>query len=103
MATRAEGEGGKHEMWAGQFYSRGAYTIFQYTRAENATFAILSREGMWHLRPGYGEKLLLNIVKISLHTYTRYFPICIIVYITRLGSKSKEFPAFGSGNNLHAI
>ena len=30
--TRAEGEGGKHEMSAGQFYSRGGYnTIFPHT------------------------------------------------------------------------
>ena len=45
-------------MWAGQFYSRGAYTIFHHTRAENTTFAFLSRERKWHFRAGYGEKVI---------------------------------------------
>ena len=31
----------KHEIWAGQFYSPGAYTIFHHTRAENTTFVFL--------------------------------------------------------------
>ena len=47
---------GKHEIWAGQFYSRGAYTIFHQTRAENTTFEFLSRERKWYFRAGYGEK-----------------------------------------------
>ena len=36
IATWAEGKGGKHKMWAGQFYFRGVYTIFHHTRAENS-------------------------------------------------------------------
>ena len=35
-------------MWAGQFYSRGTYTIFHHTLAESATSG--------HFRPGYSEK-----------------------------------------------
>ena len=35
-----------HEMWAGQFYSRAAYTIFTHTQAENATFPLLRRAGL---------------------------------------------------------
>ena len=27
----------KHEMWAGQFYSRGAYTIFRYSKRKVTT------------------------------------------------------------------
>ena len=60
IVTRAEGEGDKHEMWAGQFFSRGAYTIFHHARVENTTFAFLSREQKWHFRPGYGGKNFLH-------------------------------------------
>ena len=42
-------------MWAGQLYSREAYTIFHNTRDENTTFAFFSREWKWHF--GYGENL----------------------------------------------
>ena len=48
----AEGEGGKHEMWAGQFFSRGVYTYFPHTEAENDTFPFLRRAGMEYFRPG---------------------------------------------------
>ena len=51
-------KGGKHEIWTGQFYCRGAYTIFHHTRAENTTFAFLSQERKWHFWPGYGEKTI---------------------------------------------
>ena len=72
---------GKHEMWAGQFYSRGASTIFRHTRAENTTFAFLSRERKWYyFRAGYGEKLLQYIVT-SEHT-------CNIKIITIFYSKN---------------
>ena len=50
-SRRANGEGGKHEMWADQFYSRRACTIFPYTEAEDATFLFLSRTGMWYFCP----------------------------------------------------
>ena len=56
IVTRVEGEAGKHKMWAGQFFSLGAYTIFRHTRAENNTFAFLSRERKGYFRPGYGEE-----------------------------------------------
>ena len=46
----------KHELWAGQFFSRGSYTIFRQTRPKNTTFPLLLREGMWYFRPGYNEK-----------------------------------------------
>ena len=45
LKGRAKGEGGKHEMWAGQFYSRGAYTIFPQTGAENYTFSVFAPGG----------------------------------------------------------
>ena len=41
--TRAEGERGKHEMWAGQFYSRGAYTIFRYSKRKVTALRLHSR------------------------------------------------------------
>ena len=41
-----------HELWAGQFYSRGAYTIFPHIEAENAIFPFRSRARMRHFRPG---------------------------------------------------
>ena len=46
----------KHEMWAGQFYSRGAYTIFPHTEAENDTFPFLRRAGMGYFRSGVKKK-----------------------------------------------
>ena len=57
--TRAEGEGVKHKLWVGQFYSCGAYTIFPHIEAENAIFPFRSRAGMRHFRPG--------VRKISFH------------------------------------
>ena len=48
---------GKHEMWAGQFYSRGAYTIFPHTEAENDTFPFLRRAGMGYFRPGVRKNI----------------------------------------------
>ena len=62
IATRAEGEGGKHEMWAGQFYSRGAYTIFPHIEAENAMFPFRSRAGMRHFRPGVRKSIYLALL-----------------------------------------
>ena len=64
---------GKREMWAGQFYSRGAYTIFHHTQAENSIFAFLSRERKWHFRPGYGENnfFLRNLIHFH-HTFPRF-------------------------------
>ena len=40
----AEAEGGKHELWAGQFSTHGAYTIFHHTRAGKTTFAFMSQD-----------------------------------------------------------
>ena len=46
IATQAEGEGGRYEMWAGQFNSRGAYTIFPlHTEAENAKIQVFAAGG----------------------------------------------------------
>ena len=51
--TVAFGSGvNSHELWAGQFYSRGAYTIFPHIEAENDIFPFRSRAGMRHFRPG---------------------------------------------------
>ena len=61
----AFGSGGKHEIWVSQLHSRDAYTIFHHTRAENTTFAFLSRERKWHFRPGYGEKFWTVMVHIG--------------------------------------
>ena len=43
---------GTHVMWAGQFYSRGVYTIFHHTEAENDTFPFLRQAEMWYFRLG---------------------------------------------------
>ena len=43
----------------GQFYSRGAYTIFPRIEAENAIFPFRSRAGMRHFRPGVRKNILL--------------------------------------------
>ena len=43
---------GTHAMWAGQLYSRGAYTIFHHTETENDTFPFLRQAEMWYFRPG---------------------------------------------------
>ena len=52
----------KHELWAGQFLSRGSYTIFCHTGPKNTTFSFLRRERMWYFRPGYNEKKVINSV-----------------------------------------
>ena len=46
-----------HEMWAGRFYSRGAYTIFPHTEVENDTFPFLRRARMGYFRPGVRKKV----------------------------------------------
>ena len=38
-----EGEGGKHEMWVGQFYSRGAYTFFRHSKRKVTALRLHSR------------------------------------------------------------
>ena len=48
-------------MWAGQFYSRGAYTIFPHTDAENDTFPFLRRAGMGYFRPGVRKTSLQTV------------------------------------------
>ena len=48
-------------MWAGQFYSRGAYTIFPHTEAENDTFPFLRRAGMGYFRPGVRKNRIRTI------------------------------------------
>ena len=53
-------EGGKHELWADQFYSRGAYTIFPHFESENAIFPFRSRTGNWHFRPGVRKKIVYD-------------------------------------------
>ena len=52
-------------MWAGQFYSRGAYTIFPHSEAQNATFPFSRRAGMWHFRPGVGKNDCGIILKLK--------------------------------------
>ena len=44
IATRSEGEGGKHVFWGGPLYPHVAYTMFHHTWAENITFTFRSRE-----------------------------------------------------------
>ena len=47
-----------HELWAGQFYSRGAYTIFRHTRAEipHSRFRAGSESGT------FGQGMAKNIL-----------------------------------------
>ena len=73
-----------NKMWAEQFYSRGAYTIFHRTETENTyTFVFLSRERKWHFRPVYGE-----IVPIF---YFLYFIFFLWVYFFYTLSESNFF------------
>ena len=46
------------QLWAEQFYSRGAYTIFPHIETKNAIFPFRSRAGMRHFRPGVRKRLL---------------------------------------------
>ena len=91
---------GKHERCAaGQFYSRGAYTIFHHTLDENITFAFLSREQKWHYRPGYDEKFyfqnmcdtkyrenscVLHIIQRIIKKFKFHYEICIFVSLMYL-------------------
>ena len=79
--TWAEGEGGKRELWPGQFYSRGAYTIFPHIEAENAIFLFRSRAGMRHFRPGVRKIIFLNVYfNIKFHFFCiSYFPLVPVV------------------------
>ena len=65
----------KHQLSAGQFYSRGVYTIFRHTRAENTTFPFRSREEMWHFRPRL--RLGWQFTR-ALNWPTLYLPCCVI-------------------------
>ena len=38
----------KHEMWAGQFFAHGAYTIFHHTLAESTIFGPALRNILFH-------------------------------------------------------
>ena len=63
IATRAEGEGGKHEMWAGQFYSRGAYTFLRHSKRKVTALRLHSRAYSRHFTHTMTKNNLLDSKK----------------------------------------
>ena len=82
-------------MWSEAFFicSRGAYTIFLPSEAENTTFAIGRREQKWHFRPArqkkyYYFKYMLKKYKKSNDHFSLYLTyIEIVCYKNFFGLK----------------